>query len=482
MTAAPTTTATPTAGTASFVFWLALASPMFGCNDAGPSEPRAVRETPPTVCEHGLPYAVCARCNPTLEAVYRARGNWCGEHGFAESFCPVCHPEEAARRAAEANAPDETAPDQAGGDEDAPLEPAQIETRFVFLRDTDLERVAGIATEPATRPLTGAAIACPVHIAFDADRLAEVRSAVSGVVRRVRVDLGDHVTAGQPLFDLEASQVSDGQGALARARERLRIADANLTRQRSLREDDVNAARDVELAEREHASASTDVRSAQAFLRVAGAGGATPNGRAVVRAPIAGEVVRRPAVLGTLASPDRALAMIVDTSRMWALCDVREADASSLTVGAHARVEVGGHTVDGEVTWVAAELDERTRTVTARIELANPDGRLRAEQYGRARVHADAPSEGVGVPRTAVQRVGGHEVVFVRVSEGEYHPRVVTRSASEGAEADGLVHVVGRVEVGDAVVTTGAVLLRTEVLPGSIGAGCCEVPGGTGDE
>ncbi len=215
---------------------------------------------------------------------------------------------------------------------------------------------------------------------------------------------------------------------------------------------------------------------------VAGPGGAPPNGRAVVREPMAGEVVRRPAVLGTLASPDQALAMIVDTSRMWALCDVRASDASALTVGAHARVEVGGHTLDGDVTWVAPELDERTRTVTARIELANPDRRLRAAQYGRARIHADASSEGVRVPRAAVQRVGGHEVVFVRVSEGEYHPRVVTRSASEGAEADGLVHVVGRVEVGDAVVTTGAVLLRTEVLPGSIGAGCCEVPGGTGDE
>jgi cobalt-zinc-cadmium efflux system membrane fusion protein len=67
----------------------------------------------------------------------------------------------------------------------------------------------------------------------------------------------------------------------------------------------------------------------------------------------------------------------------------------------------------------------------------------------------------------------GKEVVFVRTGEGVYEPRVVRRHG-RGER----VQVEGRVSAGDEVVTTGAVLLRTEVVPGSVGAGCCEVPEG----
>ena len=58
----------------------------------------------------------------------------------------------------------------------------------------------------------------------------------------------------------------------------------------------------------------------------------------------------------------------------------------------------------------------------------------------------------------------------MRTRPGVYEPRVVDRRG--GSER---VHVEGRVRPGDDVVTTGAVLLRTEIMPGSIGAGCCEI-------
>ena len=108
-------------------------------------------------------------------------------------------------------------------------------------------------------------------------------------------------------------------------------------------------------------------------------------------------------------------------------------------------------------------------------EVPNEDGRLRANQFARARIQTGAPRTAVAVPRDSVQRVGEREVVFVRVGNGVYEPRVVRRFGDGPS-----VQLEGRVQAGDAVVTTGAVLLRTEIMPGSIGAGCCEVdpPGG----
>lgn len=44
-------------------------------------------------CEHGVKKTLCARCNPKLEAVFKAKGDWCAEHSVPESQCVLCHPE-----------------------------------------------------------------------------------------------------------------------------------------------------------------------------------------------------------------------------------------------------------------------------------------------------------------------------------------------------------------------------------------------------
>ena len=94
----------------------------------------------------------------------------------------------------------------------------------------------------------------------------------------------------------------------------------------------------------------------------------------------------------------------------------------------------------------------------------------------RGRITTSPSRAALAVPRAAVQRVGARELVFVRIDVGVYEPRVVRRRG--GGE---IVEIEGRVAVGDEVVTTGAVLLRTEIMPGSIGAGCCEVDGPGGE-
>jgi hypothetical protein len=44
-------------------------------------------------CEHGVKQSICARCNAKLEAVFKAKNDWCAEHSRPESQCVVCHPE-----------------------------------------------------------------------------------------------------------------------------------------------------------------------------------------------------------------------------------------------------------------------------------------------------------------------------------------------------------------------------------------------------
>lgn len=399
--------------------------------------------------EHGLPESSCTLCNPSLIPRFQAAGDYCEEHGFPESLCPVCNPQ----------------PPPPGA------ERASIEARVVRFRTPEIESAAGIETAVAIAAEASVSIECTGRIAFHGDRIAEVRAIVPGIVRGVRVALGEQVDAGTRLFDLESTQVGQTQGILIAARQRVQTAELHVARQRELRARDIASVRQVEIAEQELSAAQTDVRTATATLRMAGAGRSGPSGRYSLSAPIGGTVVRRPAVIGRLATESESLATIADTSVMWAMCDIPEADAPRIALGQRVTLSVDGHAGEtvGEITWISTEVDPRSRTVTTRAEVPNPDGSLRANQFAQARVQTGAPRSAVTVPRSAVQRVDHLEVLFVRTSPGVFEPRVVERHG--GGET---VQVLGRVRVGDAVVTTGAVLLRTEIMPGSIGAGCCE--------
>ncbi len=405
---------------------------------------------------HALPESKCTKCNLSLISQFRESGDFCEEHGFPESVCPACNPQKPPAEA----------------------ERAGIEARAVRFRSSDIERSAGIQTVAAERGNASATIECTSRIAFDSDKVADIRAIVPGIMKSIQVELGAHVERGTPLFELESTRVGEIQGALQTARARFRTAQANLTRQHELMANDFTTASQLEIAEQELASAQAEVLTAEATLRLAGADPSTPSGRYTLYAPIAGTVVRRPAVIGLLATDSESLATIVDTSVMWAFCDVPEANASQVAIGQKVIITAGSNndsSIESKITWISSEVDPRTRTVTARAIVANSQGRLRANQFVRARVETGVTQTVVSVPRSAVQRVGEREVVFVRIAQDTYEPRVVSR------HGDGeRVHVEGRVQVGDNVVTTGAVLLRTEIMPGSIGAGCCEIeqPGG----
>ncbi len=410
--------------------------------------------------EHGLPESKCTVCNPGLIERLRASGDWCAEHGYPESVCPSCNPVQ----------PPAGVP-----------RPSAITTGTrIRFRIPAIERAAGIETVPATTDAMGIGVEATARIDFNRNALADVRSAVPGIVREVSVDLGQRVTMGDALFTLESAHVGDLQAGRQAARGRVDAAQANLARQQELREGAIASQRQVELAQQEFGAAEAELRSIDQSLRISGAARSARTGRFDVHAPITGAVVRRPALIGSFAGESDALATIADTSVMWVLLDVPEWDAASVRVGQQVELRVDGvpgRALAGTLTWIASEVDPRTRSVTARADVQNPDGLLRAGQFARATIRVERPEGAVTVPMHAVQRVGEESVVFVRTTEGLYEPRVVRPGRSDGRR----VQIAGEVRVGDAVVTTGAFLLRTELSRESIGAGCCEVEGPGGN-
>jgi len=193
-----------------------------------------------------------------------------------------------------------------------------------------------------------------------------------------------------------------------------------------------------------------------------------------LRAPFDGQVVRRDAARGEVVTPGNVLFEIADLSRMWGKLDLYERDAGEVRLGAEAMLRVEGlrgESFPGRVTWVSPEIDRRTRTVVARVELENPEGLLRAHMFGRAEIRVGEGEPRVVVPTEALQWEGCCNVVFVQRSDTLFEPRRLRL----GFETNRYQIVEEGLEAGEVVVTTGSFLLKTEILRESIGAGCCEV-------
>ena len=73
---------------------------------------------------------------------------------------------------------------------------------------------------------------------------------------------------------------------------------------------------------------------------------------------------------------------IADHTHLWVIADVAESDLSAIKIGTRAIVTVRAYAaqpVEGEVTFIYPELRAETRTARVRIELPNPDGRLKID-------------------------------------------------------------------------------------------------------
>ena len=394
---------------------------------------------------HGVPESKCTLCHPELIAKFQEKGDWCEEHRLPESVCPTCNPQN--------------------------LNDVPLEQRIVRFLSPEKEIQAGIRTVPVQRGAGTSKITAPARIEYSADGMADLRTVVPGVVQVMHVPIGEKVEAGQALFELRSPEIGQAQVQLRNARARARVAEMNLKRQQSLVERLIASPWDVEQAEIELESAQAQVAAAESTLQIAGAWENGPPGMLTVRAPITGKLVHREAILGTLADEETSLGMIADTEHLWAICDLPESQIKDVKEGAVLLFHSDdGQEARGEIVWMATEVDTKTRTIAVRAQICNHEGIFRVHQFGRATISTQQGEDAWLVPAASVQRIDHRSVVFVRREPGTYQPREVVVLGSGDT-----VPVRGRLSLNEQVVTTGAVLLRTEMLPGSIGAGCCEV-------
>ncbi|TCL39866.1 Cu(I)/Ag(I) efflux system membrane fusion protein [Anaerospora hongkongensis] len=193
-----------------------------------------------------------------------------------------------------------------------------------------------------------------------------------------------------------------------------------------------------------------------------------PNDHMTIYAQFGGTVLEKQLLPGTFIMPGDKLYSLSDLSTVWLYADIYEKDIAGITPGQPVLVTSGaypGETFSGQVTFINPVLDDATRTVKVRVEMANPAGRLKPNMFVNANVQIPL-GDSLVVPESSLLDTGSRKIVFVAQGEDTF----VKRDVVIGQHADGYIQILSGLQSGDTVVTAATFLIDSQTKLGSFGS------------
>ena len=400
--------------------------------------------------------------------------------------------------------------DSLAGEESETLERADLTPTRIRFASPEAVRKSGIETTTAEQRTISHEIVANGVISYDQTRVAHLSARVPGTVWRIEKQLGQPFKKGDVLAIIEAVDLGKAKAELLQAvvdyQLKKGIADRLYAKQSFVPERDLY---EVQASAREAYIRMTNAQQTLVNLGLplplsdAETVGDEELARRLhflglpeqlqktldpstttvslipVFAPFDGVVIGHELSLGEIVSPAAEQFVVADISRMWILLDVRREDAANLRLDQELVFTTdGGHLdVHSTISWIATEVDEKTRTVSVRAEVENPlipevhdhgheHRRLLANAFGTGRIRVRQVPHATVVPHDAVQWDGNRWVVFVCVDDTTFEARPVEL----GIARRSVVEIITGLEPGEPIATTGSHLLKSEIMRSRLAA------------
>jgi len=320
---------------------------------------------------------------------------------------------------------------------------------------------AGIEVARPTVGGVSGAVTAPAIIQGDPQGVQVVAASIGGRVVSLTRNLGQSVRQGDTLAIIQSREAASLKAEVEAARARAALARSNLDREQRLFAERVSPKQDLIAARTAAIEANIALRLAQQQLGATGGGGGALN-RIAVRAPIPGQIIARPALLGQAVDANAELFRVANLSRVTVAASLSPPDASKIGVGSRVDVLAAGRRQEGRVTFVSPVLDESTRLIQIIASLDNTGGAWKVGEPVQVSFLVSAGSGGgIAVPTTAVQTVDNRQVVFVRTKEG-FRAIPVRTGPLNGSQVIILSGLTGN----EQIATTNSFTLKAELGKG----------------
>jgi membrane fusion protein, heavy metal efflux system len=315
----------------------------------------------------------------------------------------------------------------------------------------------------------GVTLSVAARIEFDETRVTRVSSPVMGRIVSLAAREGQTVHNGQLLATLSSSGLSEAQLTLLKASSQRQLASRAVERARTLLNAGVIGAAEYQRREAELAQASAEFDAARDQLSLLGVlpesisellNGRRFNSSTRIIASMDGVVLDRKITLGQVVEPADPVFDIADLSHLWMVADVPEQNAGHLSEGQAVEATIAAFpelVIRGKLSFVSHTVNPETRTVRARMELPNPQGRYKPSMLATMLLKENTEKQMV-VPLEAVVREENVEHVFVQRTPGTF----VLRPVELGEEFRGRRVLISGLQPDDQIVTNGAFHLNNE--------------------
>jgi cobalt-zinc-cadmium efflux system membrane fusion protein len=306
-----------------------------------------------------------------------------------------------------------------------------------------------------------------------------INTLVPGIVTDIEKDIGDPVKKGDILCILNSTELLELKTRYIKAFQEYRLSKENYERAKSLFK--IKAIEKKQLISREtdYKTAMAEYFSLEAELdtlcfdkqKLQSVKAAVKNDETGtirsflspyydILSPGAGKVMVRNLSLGERVETTTAIFEISDTRKMWVMLDALEKDLPYIGKNKIVQIETDvypGEYFEGKVLTLMERIDPELRTLKVRVEVDNPDGRLKPEMYVRGRMDKLIKKKLPAVLVDALVKLSGVDGVFV-IEEGEFLFKAVQVVETDSA---GFAFLKG-IKPGDMVITKGAFYLKAE--------------------
>jgi membrane fusion protein, heavy metal efflux system len=301
-------------------------------------------------------------------------------------------------------------------------------------------------------------------------RHAYAASLVSGKIEELLARPGDEVRQGQILARVRSLELETLESQLLQASAQHDHAARVLDQSETLYASDVLPEKDVLAARANYQEKTAQLALLTAKLRAVGLTSDSiaevlrtkqPVGSLPIVSPIDGAISLADVRVGQTVDPVDHVFHLVDRSALAIVGEVLESDVWRVREGQPVRIVLASFPdspLVGKIEHVGLKLNDQERTMHARVEMANPDGRIRPGMFGRMHIEVARKPETVVCPADALIRHGNGQ--YVLREQGRNHGKYALTRVSVGGRDDGRVEIVEGLYPGQRVIAVGTIELR----------------------
>lgn len=344
------------------------------------------------------------------------------------------------------------------------------EEKVVKLTKDQVERF-NIKTLVLTKSHFQHRITFPGQIALNENKITHVVSSVPGTVKEIFKGLGEAVQAGEKLATIQSREMAEAKSSYISAHKNLELNKDLFERDEKLWKKNVKAEVQFIQARNIYENAKIDLeQSRQKLLALSMTEEqikklpeqTTPLNTYTIDSPIDGKIIERHITLGEVVSNDKQVFVIANLDTIWVNLAIPAEELPEIKNGQKADIfaHQGESILSGEIMYVSPVINDESRTGRAIIQLNNPNHELHPGDFIKAQVIVREQSAFLNLPSTAVQRIEGQPVVFLKISEGSFAATLIQIKGSDKGE---FIEIIEGLKEGDEIVVTNTFLLKAEL-------------------